>query len=300
MRLSRTLVVLAALSSTALSQASFELLLAVDHTTRQVHRFDPVSGISLGSFGSGYMVGPAKIALDTASGIAYISDYNLGAVQKWDYNTGTYLGDLTTSTSSAWGMVRLNNGNIAIADGLNVRTFNPAGTQVGSFVAGGYGLGTDGTNLFVGSYGGITKYSSSGTLLGSITTTGRTSLEIQVRGGIAYTSGQGYGNKFGQFNAATMTGYSEKTVSNLSTVMDIEGLTFSHGTYVYTAGQSVNAGTPTVISRFNLANGSAVSSLGNFASSTRITGMAIVLAPEPGTLAIFALGLAALVRKRRP
>lgn len=298
MRLSRTHFVVVLASFSTLSQASYELLLAVDNTSHLVHRFDPVSGLSLGSFGSGYLSGPAKIALDTASGIAYITDYTLGAVQKWNYNTGAYLGDLTTSVTSVWGIARLNNGNIAVADGNNVRTFNPAGTQVGSFVAGGYGLGTDGTNLFVGGFGGITKYSSAGTALGGISAPSRNPLEIQVRGGIAYAYGQSYGNKFGQFNPATMTGYSEKTVSTLATFMDIEGFALSHGTYAYTAGQSINSGTPTIFARYNLATGGAVSSFGNFASGTRITGMAIVLAPEPGTLAILALGLAALVRKR--
>ncbi len=299
MTLQRSILFALAVSAAAASQASFELLLAVDNAEGKVHRFDPVTGISLGSFGQGMMLGPAKIAINESSGVAYVSNYGLNSVQMWNYNTGAYLGDLTNSVTGPWGIVRLDNGNIAIANGALVRTFNSTGSLLSSFSTSGFGLGTDGVNLFAGESGQIRKFSASGTLLGTLLTPGRVNYDIQIRGTTAYSSGANYTNKFGRFNPVTMTGYTETTVSSLSAAADVYSTALSHGAILYVPGSSTAAGNPTVFSRYHTTAGTTISNFGNLPTTSLITGTAIVLAPEPGTMAALGLGAAALLRRRR-
>lgn len=298
MLVKRSLFICLAISSAVVSHASYELLLAVDQGMDRVHRFDPVTGLSLGSFGEGMMVNPTKIALDRSAGIAYVTNFSLQSVQKWNYSTGEYLGDLVNSLGNAYGIARLNNGNIAVANGALVQVYNPAGGFLNSFATTGFGLGTDGANLFVGEFGQIRKFKENGTLLGTVTTS-LANDDINVRGETAYTGGGGYGNTFGRFNPQSMTGFTQFTVGNLANTGNVEATALSHGAFLYVPGRATDDITRGVFSRYHTTAGFGVSTFGNLPNTSRITGMEIVLAPEPGSLAVFGLGLIALMRKRR-
>jgi hypothetical protein len=123
MFLRRGVVLALAVSVAAASHASFELLLAVDNGTNQVHRFDPVTGLSLGSFGQGMMSGPAKIAIDQTTGVAYISNF-LWIRCKCGITTPRLSGDFTNSVTDPWGLCGEQR-NIVIGNGAS--TFSSSG-----------------------------------------------------------------------------------------------------------------------------------------------------------------------------
>ncbi len=299
MFLQRSVVLALAVSAAAASHASFELLMAVDFGLNQVHRYDPVTGISLGSFGQGMMSGAAKIAINESTGVAYVTNLYLDSVQMWNYHTGHYLGDFANSVNDPWGIVRLNNGNIVVANGSSVRTYSTSGGLISSFGSSGYGLGTDGVNLFLGENFQIRKVTASGSVLGTIATPGRDNNDIQIRGNTAYSAAFVGSNRLGRFSPAGMIGYSETTVSNLDPVGNMEAIALSHGAIMYLPGRSTAIGNPTVFSRYHSVSNVAISTFGNLPSTSRITGMAIVLAPEPGTMTAIGLGLVGLLRRRR-
>lgn len=70
-----------------LAQASFELALVLDRTTRKVHRFDTVSGAYLGSFGS-FSATAATLAINVQRNEVIVWDPGVGGVYHHNYNTG--------------------------------------------------------------------------------------------------------------------------------------------------------------------------------------------------------------------
>lgn len=287
-----------ALLSTA-SFASYELLLTTDYNNNRVNRYDPQTGTFLGSFGQGYMNGPAKIALDESKGLAYITNYPSATIQVWNYSTGVYENEFA-SGGPCWGITRLSNGNIVAANGSNVNTFSPTGTLLSTFSALGFSCDTDGTYLYIADAGVIRKYTTGGTLVGSLTfSSARAPYDIKFRSGVGYAAGFGYKGIFATFNSNTMTGYAEKTITGFTTAMDVEGIALGHGAAVYLSGQSSASGTPTVVTRYNSLSQGFGGTFASQTSGTRISGMAIVVAPEPGTWAALGLGAVILLRRRR-
>lgn len=284
------------------SFASYELLLTTDFNNNRVNRYDPQTGTFLGSFGQGYMNAPAKIALDESKGLAYITNYSSGTIQVWNYSTGVYENEFA-SGGLCWGLTRLSNGNIAAATGSAVSIFTPTGTLVSSFSTGGfngYSCDTDGTYIYVGDINVIRKFTTGGSLVGTLNFSGgRTPYDIKFRNGVGFVGGLNYKGIFATFNSNTMTGYSEKTISGFTTAMDVEAIAMGHGAAVYLAGQSSASGTPTAVTRFNSLSLLYGGTFASQASGTRISGMAIVVAPEPGTWAALGLGAVILLRRRR-
>lgn len=102
-----------------------EMALLVDTAHNLVHRVDLQTGRYFGTIGMGKLVTPQAIAVDSAKGIAYVSDYV--GVKKFDISTGRYLGMLLSGSSAA--LVCEPNGNvdaiIGSAGGFVVRRMNP-------------------------------------------------------------------------------------------------------------------------------------------------------------------------------
>lgn len=88
----RALAILVGIGSVAsFSWASYELILVSDQGSDTVRRFDPYSGASFGAFGAGYLVDPKGVAVDRTSGEAVVLDGPNGRrLSYWDYSTGVF------------------------------------------------------------------------------------------------------------------------------------------------------------------------------------------------------------------
>lgn len=81
---------IAALATT--SQASFELLLAVEYSTGEVHRYDGDKGAYLGSFGAGMYANASGVHADRSTGHCYVNRYSaISGVAVYNNNTGAFV-----------------------------------------------------------------------------------------------------------------------------------------------------------------------------------------------------------------
>lgn len=285
----------------SLAHASFEMLLVTDRDSTQspgsmcaVQRFDPVTGAYLGSFGRGFMDDLASgITLDTATGRAYISQYNSNTVQVWDYSTGLLLNEWACNVNP-FQIARLANGNLLIGGGFSAAIYTPSGSFVSNLdsVGGGYGVATDGLNMLVATAGTIKSYNSAGVLQSTVSET--TSYTLVTHGSRVF-----YGNSFGglQLRSRVTTSLSAPTTVPVTALASsFYCLTaFGHTSTAYMAGAL--SGGQGAIARINTVSGT--QSVFGTGLIHDARGMAIVVAPEPGSWAALGLGAIALMRRRR-
>lgn len=242
---------------------------------------------------------PAKIHVDGAAGIAYLTNYNLGSVQAWNYSSGVLVNEFQVNTAP-WGLTRLNNGNFVVVNGGTATTYNSNFIFLSSFLVGSsYGVGTDGTNIFIGDAGTVRKFNTTGTLLGTVTTPGRNIYEIKIRGNEAFVGGVAMAGRFGRFNISSMSGYTETLLGGTTATSAVEGLAFGHGVNMYAATTSSTTGNPQQLVRHHLGTNSTISYFGTNVTMGRITGLATIVAPEPASASFMALALGALLLRRK-
>lgn len=282
---------------TARAQASYELLLVADLSTDSIHRFDPVTGAYFGSFGAGMMGDPAHIAVDRSQGIAYVTNYQLGTVQKWNYSSGTLLAEW--GVAQPWGITMRHDGNLLVGTSTGARVYTPTGQWLSTLASGAaaYGVGFDGSNYFVGLSGSVRKYATTGTLVESVTTGSAHWYGMTFRNGVAYGGGYGLNGQYGRFDTASMTGYATQPVGTLASGFHIEGFALSHGMTMYMLGRNPSNAAQGLITRWHLGVNGSLSTFGSNVIQSP-TGMAIVLAPEPTSLLALGAGLL-LVRRRK-
>lgn len=298
MKLSTITVAALAVVVSARSEASYELLLVADYGTDSVHRFDAVTGAYFGSFGAGMMADPAHIAVDKAQGVAYVTNYQLGTVQKWNYSSGTLLGEW--GAAMPWGIAMRHDGNLLVGTGNGARVYAPSGQLLSQWASGSaaYGVGFDGSNYYVGLSGSVRKYSTAGIQVGSIATGLTHWYGMTFRDGVAYGGGYGLNGQFGRFDTASMTGYAVQTVGPLAGSAHIEGYALSHGMTMYMVGRNAANTAQGLITRWHLGANASLSTFGSNVIQSP-AGMAIVLAPEPATLLALGAGLVVLRRRRK-
>lgn len=316
-----TTVVSFLLATTAFAHASFEMLLIGDNSggTFKVTRYDPVSRLSLGSFGLGILNHRVRdVAVDQTRNKAFVLSDG-GRVNAFNYNTGEWLGAASMGSSNY----------LAIA-------YN-AGSDTLTF---GEGFGS-------GANGGIQVMNSNLTPTGvSFPSTFISTAPIQRPGSTNYfmhtlasnspfnpatrvwdATGNLLDNQVGPDAWNGTNGVRDSAfVGNAmyGLIVDAAG---TSNTLVSSSVTATTLGLPSVVSSFtSIGSGGATRSLsvghnglmwvkvGNelrsyhqingfsaptilSGSNTDLTGMAIIVAPEPGSL--FALGLGAFLCVRR-
>ncbi|MCE9558836.1 MAG: PEP-CTERM sorting domain-containing protein [Armatimonadetes bacterium] len=329
MRKSLALVALS-LCVTAVSHASYELALMVTNGNK-INRYDPVSQISLGSFGLnslGYYSYPS-ITLDAANPEQVAVLNGDGAVRRFDYSTGQQAASFTTGVNPYYGngvlnITGLSNGNFVIngfpslALDQRSRIFSGMGTQLADMLPFGtayqcqsstqaadgyiyslirYGSGSSYTyyTFVYDSSGGFLGWNSIGSsssydTYGSISSSGN---KIIV-GPAASSSGYAFASSpFGigqSFNTVNFGGYASSGWTNMVrghdgrvhvVQSDYNGTNYTNRWYTYdplNGLMTLNHQIP---------------------GNEYISSIALVVAPEPGSLLALGLGGFLLLRRRK-
>lgn len=319
--------------ASVMAQASFEMALATINDdspySSRVARFDPVTRAQLGSFGQGYLTSPRAISIK--QGKAYVADVsgiNQSAIQVFDYNTGAHLQTLPMS-----GTIRnieiANDGNLLICGNNGVSEFagkfnidtlalmqsvtpytNNTIYDISQTSSGEFLLGTRNVSAWV------TMHSATGSPFNffEITTLPHTvapMISITRSGNLnLITVGQlneGAGVGVSRHISTTGTGVSYNTyapslgvIANMN-IIPITETAFGHGPTAWSLARGLTAGnlTPPLLVNYN-------TSLANYRPAFEMpnefryaTDLAMVVAPEPASLAALTLGFAALARKRK-
>lgn len=290
--------------------ASYELLLVADANRKSVFRFDPVTGQSLGSFGNGRLAGAISIGVSATRGEAYVLE-TPGFVTVWDYSTGLFRRNMAVSSGVNGQLAVMPNGDLMITDGFfTIRRYSSNGAPLREYSD--FTSGTSfrsvtpvGDNIVVwnriaGSSGSQFRILNSnfGVLRNLTAGSIRNASQFGSDGKwMAYADGS-----FGIAEALEFAGNGDLTDANF-TFLDsgvfstVTSTAIGHGRMTYFAGRN-GAGTAGQIAVWNpVFSGFR----GTFGSGQLVdpTSMAIVVAPEPGTLLALTLGLAALARRRR-
>lgn len=303
------------------ANASFDLMLLGDNTTpgqQRVMRYDPVNRVELGSFGAGFLNDDVvDIAVDKASGRAFVLT-SFGSVRAFNYNTGEFLDGFSAGASFDAISFDSSQNRLTFGNGVgggtspgfiyDATTFAPLPSLAGRFISTAP-LRRAGTNWYASF-----AYMSDSITLGAV--------RHSIAGGPPLGSDV-VGPAWANFNAPRHAIFtSDQRLMGISSNANANSVNlWTIGTDVngYTTG--VNVGTSLGVDNSNvhivnghgnlayILMGSTItayhtgmnSTLGSqtLSFSSNIRGMAIVLAPEPGTLMAFAFGGFAWIRKRR-
>ncbi|MCE9559516.1 MAG: hypothetical protein K8R88_11245 [Armatimonadetes bacterium] len=226
------------------------------------------------------------------------------SIASFNYNTGELVGEVSVGAVSYPLLGITSAGNFLLGDYSTplLRNYNSAGTLISTFTppAGAatvraIGQAPDG-NIFV-AFGGtnaITKYTSSGVLVGNVATgiSGLGDSRQMVFQGNQVVLALGNSGKWGRFDytATAWTNYSEVSVPSSF----VYGAAAGHFNTIYSGGYL--AGPVSIINSYHRSTGVQRSTF-TIPGTLAITSIACVVAPEPSGLAF--LGLASLVFLRR-
>jgi len=285
----------------------------------RVMRYDPQTGAQLGYFGAGFLSGNiGGITADRASGRAWVQTGS--AVTVFNYNTGAYMGRFSINAvvsaglnyNSATDILSLGAGG---GDGIFASNYTGSGTLLGS-----YGVGYSAT-------GAMLKPGASTYFLWDVVAAGTTVRASAYNSSFAYLSSANAGYNFGgltnnsgsygsafwgdyfygmSFVGSTFTlqrvltngtGFVAGTVTNINTIPTVPvgnaNMAAGHGDLIYVrSGNTLNMYSAST----NAWIGSQVVPISN----ANAAGMALIIAPEPGTWAALGLGAIAMMRRRRP
>lgn len=284
--------------------ASFELGLISDRAANVVHRMDTVTGAYLGSFGQNFLNAPGGVVLDQANNTAYVADTN--RVTLWNYNTGDYLGTFATGGGVVTSFSRNpQDGSFNITTFNGVRRFSSAGVLIRTYTATGglpyqCGLLANDGNYYVSANGGGAfrlewQNPATGALVGGtnwaadryIPTVGNTYINLFTVGSANVVERDTLNNAVGGV-----------TVANSSGQVSLTGGAFGHNGLLYVVGKSSANPAVGAIRKVDMTAGT----FGNLYGQGFLvdpSGIAIVVAPEPGSLGVLALGAAWMLRRRR-
>lgn len=299
----------------ATAQASFEMCLVTDSGTDSVHRIDPISNAYLGSFGGGFLNDPRGVAVDQTLGRAYILDSS-SRVSVWNYSTGQFVSSFNATVSGATFLNANSDGTINVAGSTFVRRFSKSGSLLATYNRAGSSAIQQGILLndgafymstrVVGGSGTLERFNyATGALLGTSVWISERMLPLPYASPVspiatalnAYVFGSASVNIelnliSGGTNVAT-------AVANSTLVDTVVGMTHGHGGLTYILGRDRVTPTRGGILRFDRDTLIAGTSLAGTTAIVTPTGMATVVAPEPGTMIVIGAGIATLIRRRR-
>lgn len=301
-------------------------MLLGDNTTsgsQRIQRYDPVNRVTLGTFGQGlFNQNIQSIAVDSRTTRAYVLDA-VGIVRVFNYNTGDFLDAFTTNTTYRSINFDAVSGNLTFGGGFGVGVqsstiFSTEGAPLVNFANGGDTVyfapirrGTDSWFQYWGLNPGFQSVfaarrldaTSGAQLSGSVNGQAVSGGEA-VRSSMFFSNGSlGYlrlsaGNLILSGLQAGSNGYIGSTfeLANLgASTNENVNMVRGHGEQVYILNGN---------SLIGYHSGIAVplgSHTMNFATASNIRGMAIIVAPEPTSLAIISIGfgIAGLLRRRK-
>jgi hypothetical protein len=315
-----TLSVLVLVGLTSAAHASFEMMLAGDEFGR-VHRYDPQNGVYLGNFGNFQIGSVSSVVADSTSNTAYI--YDGSTVHRMNYNTGAYLGGFNRTGTTSFDL--MSDGNLLVCTGNAYQILDPNSGAVIQSVSTGLAAAykaielSDGSINVLGYNFGTTDYQFFMLRYSSPTA----SPTFESLGLISYSFPNsiptGYGEYLGNstvswslqsdnFAPANLRRYDSSGTSTLVNaslsgqfMANSSGMT--HTGALVTFGSRGSTGNYSNHLNYMVPGNNGVwqtSSNPAFYSSGQIRSVAVVLAPEPGTMvALAGSSLAIILRRRR-
>lgn len=299
-----SLALVAGLAGSA--SASFDLVLVLDSGQGVVHRYDGDTGVYLGNFGGGTLGTVRGITVDKASGTAFVTQDN--GYSAWDYNTGTYKFYLPLFGPTVDDISTTADGQLLFAAFSGVSPMRKAsnfGTSVVTSVysTGGFSgpavsavEGTGGYWAIKASNGSMGQFNSTTTaLIGSLLNSGLMGISKGAGDGTNFVGLNATGAAVRATLGSTASGTGASLTNPFTSAVEFE---FGHAGEGW--GLGVN-GSGTRLQRY-AKNSSNWDPLGPGRTLSQVTtpvGMAVVTAPEPGTLIALGAGAAALLRRRR-
>ncbi|MCE9558980.1 MAG: hypothetical protein K8R88_08515 [Armatimonadetes bacterium] len=294
------------------ASASFDLILVSDLNNHCVHRYDGDTGTYLGSFGNNILVTPLSITVDQTLGIAYVGDDGVGLVAM-NYNTGQVLWT-NNGINLISDLAPLSNGGVmrTINQNLTSTAFQTFASPSTSSTATSY------TNSVSSSWGTVGRDGA-----GDYLVQDRTSNRILRYNPAGFTAPELAGVT-GSFVASSTGAVSSDRIISLTTSGAMVCASTQSATLVGSTG-SLPTGSWTSVTEAAFGHANFAWGLGTNASGTRLqryqrgvsnntfspigtqigltqvgsaTGMAVVVAPEPGSLLTLSLAALALRRKR--
>jgi len=289
MRIALSALLVLALQS---AHASFDLCLVSDSGTDSVHRIDPITGAYLGSFGGGFLVDPKGVAIDQSINTAYVIDGS--RLSLWNYNTGEFktsfnIGEVGTS------LTRASDGTLLVASAFGLHRYSTTGVlslTYGSGVVDAGILGPDGQIYVASGTNTLNRYKlTTGALIGT---------QSWQADRFAYLNGDQVLNAYGATFLEVDTlnnGATASTSPGTSLLTSATGVAAGHGGMAFMVGTTATANVGGLV-REDMNTGTFGTLIGT-AYLQNPTGLANVVAPEPGTLAGIATALGMLTLRRR-
>ncbi len=286
--------------------ASLEMLMMVDPTAKVIRRYDPITGVSLGSFGAGVLVNPTDIAVVNHDTVFVSDNYDTAGaystIYKMNPHTGEVLGQMfNINIYNAQAIAVSNNGNLYTFDygsQVNVGKFNTLKLAYTGSTFNHLGVAAVAQDLL--STGGETFLMSYGTSFG--TASFAAGSFVAVATGSTIRAIEKAGNQYVTASATGAITVYQSTLTGATTLLTAQtglssafGLAMGHQ-MVYASGNDasgnrkvaiLNPVTRTVVGSFSVSN------------SLSTGKMAIILAPEPGSLAILGFGALTMLLRRR-
>ncbi|MCE9558838.1 MAG: PEP-CTERM sorting domain-containing protein [Armatimonadetes bacterium] len=308
----------------AQASASFDMMLIGNNSGGdfRVSRWDPVNRVSLGSFGSGILTGAVEdVAVNQATGVAYVISAN--RILTFNYNTGEYLG--LGPSSAGLGAIQYNStsGTVTLGNGygtgnINQQAYNAdlssAGFSFGSvYVSSAPLRRTGSSNYFAFTLEGSSPFnlsastwSSAGSFL-TVASTGIPFNNVNNGNGLhdsAFSGTKMYGVQWDSstgtsalWSSETSTGFAAtpvllQTFHSAASNLIRRGISAAHngGLWVKTGNQYSS-----YIPGLGMGPTQSLSSLG---AAADLTGIAVIVAPEPGSLSVLGLGALVLLRRK--
>lgn len=293
--------------------ASFDLLLMVDAGTGVVHRYDGDTGNYLGNFGNGDLVGSTGITINQSLGLAFVAGGTTApGYTIYNYNTGTFIGrnDYVTGVKTL---------AVMGSTGLVMANNTPTVTRVGSFGISGTTstwtsanpeilshIGVDSTSDIV-SYstetGRMNRWGStpSGTPESTVLDNSYIGTTGSAMNGTTMLSIRANGVAITKNTQSLSAANSEGTAPANPWTSSID-IQLGHAGYAFGLGRLSGQ---TRLQRYIRANGGTSTIYNPFGASrtltnvSNITGLAVVVAPEPGGLLAMVGGFALISRRRK-
>lgn len=314
----RTLAVSLAVVLASVAFGSFDLMLLGDNSVagqERVMRYDPVNRVVLGSFGTGFINSDiTSIAVDQVGGRAFVAGG--GMVKVFNYNTGAFL----EAFQSGYGDIEYDSGLNRITGAHGAGSGSVPGQAYDATSFAGVATLTDRYYSTAALRRPGTNWYASFALPGSATTVnavqnslvGGTPIATDV---VGPTWGGGNAPRAAIFtNQNQLMGISADVTANVTRLWTVDTNTSG-----FVGGIGVWGSMGAYASNANIANGhgnlayllmgtdlvsyhtgiGTIMGTQSLSFSSNIRGMAVVIAPEPGTILALAGGIAALLRRRR-
>jgi len=276
----------------------------------KVHRIDPVSGAYLGSFNANPWGGSVTTASYVNKRYYMIGPYS-NSMSVYNYSTGDEVGNVGVTPSNIRAMTMSLDQSALLMAGQNgtIYRYDPNTlTRLSDFATSGADIqnimvAPDGKVLTVEMAGGghyFRSYSAGGSMLYSYqldSTSGVFTPGMAIVNYQALAPGTAGSNGFFFANYSASGGqFAGGSTNSLASISKFTGMVAGH-TGAYFVGPDTTTANGLLVQRVDMS--AYYTYKFNYSNITGPTGVAIVLAPEPASFAVLALGGLALMRRRR-